>query len=139
MPALEIGDTFIEDEPGLFGHDGTAQAFFYFRTCDRASDMFLDAVGLGAEDRRQHNRSTYSATATLTVEEPVKRGIRLLYRVSVQRIGGKSIGYRVEVLGAEDGRRRAIFDTVGVCMDMTGPRPMHIPDAIRERLEQYTA
>jgi acyl-CoA thioesterase FadM len=137
MPALEVDDTFIEEEPGLFNAAGTALAFFYYRTCDRASDMFLDAVGLGAEDRRLHDRSTYSATATLQVEEPVRRGQRLTYRVSVRRIGGKSITYRVEVLGAEDGRRRAVFDTVGVCMDMTGPKPMQIPDEIRARIEEF--
>lgn len=137
MPEMLVPDDFIEDEPGLWEADGRASAFFYYRTCDQASDVFLDAVDLGATARREIDQSTYSAAAELTVEKPVRKGEALVFAVRVLRIGGKSMTYAVEVLGAEDRARRAVYTSVGVCMDMTGPRPKPIPDSVREKLEAY--
>lgn len=137
MPALTLGDDFIAAEPGLFDAAGHATSFFYYRTCDQASDFFLDEVDLGAEARRSINQSTYSATASIEVLDPVEAGMALRYEVTVERIGGKSVGYRVIVLNAEDGRTHAIYDTVGVCMDMAGPTPKTIPDSVREKLERF--
>lgn len=137
MTAMQVDGDFIADEPGQFDEHGMALSFFYYRNCDRASDYFLDEVGIGAEARRSINRSTYSATATLDVVEPVTRGTPLRFEITVSRIGGKSVGYRVTMLGAKDDRVRAIYDTVGVCMDMTGPTPMAIPDEVREKLSAF--
>ena len=139
MPALIRGDELILDEPGLYDDTGVATSFFYYRTCDQVSDLLLDAVDLGAEARRTINQSTYSATASIDVSDPVKKGDRLRYEVTVERIGGKSVGYRAKVLNAEDGHLHAVFDTVAVCMDMSGPTPKAIPDSVREKLEGFFA
>lgn len=137
MPALTVDGAFIEPEPGFFGPDGAATAFFYYRVCDRASDVFLDAVGLGETARREINRSTYSATCALEVSEPAREGEPLSFEIAVLRIGGKSVTYEVAARDAADGRLLARYETVGVCMDMTGPAPMAIPDTVRESLSEY--
>jgi acyl-CoA thioesterase FadM len=137
MPALTVDGDFIETEPGFFGPDGIATAFFYYRVCDRASDVFLDAVALGETSRREINRSTYSATCELEVVEPARDGMALSFDIAVLRVGGKSLTYEVVARAAEDGRPLARYETVGVCMDMAGPTPMTIPDEVRTALSLY--
>lgn len=137
MPVLTVDGAFIEPEPGFFAPDGTATAFFYYRVCDQASDVFLESVGLGETARRQINRSTYSAICELDVREPAREGVPLRFDIAVLRIGGKSVTYEVSARDAGDGRLLARYETVGVCMDMTGPSPMAIPDTVRESLSRF--
>ncbi|MDF1750291.1 MAG: thioesterase family protein [Alphaproteobacteria bacterium] len=137
MTVLKVPGDFITAEPGFYDENGTAQAFFYFRNCDRASDIFLDSVGVGEKARREINRSTYSATANLTVKEAVPQETPLRFEVSVLRIGGKSFGYRTQMFGASDEKCYATYDSVAVCMDMTGPTPISLPEEVRDALSAY--
>lgn len=139
MAELLVDGDFVETEPGFFDQSGVALSFFYYRNCDRASDIFLDVIGLGAEARHAINRSNYTAVAGIDVLNPVSEGEALRFSVQVDRIGGKSLTYRVLMQNAEDGAVRAVFNTVGVCMDMTGPTPMTIPDDVRAVISQYMA
>ncbi len=137
MAAMQVPGDFIQIEPGMFDETGRAESFFYYRVFDLASDTLLNAAGLGADARRTINRSTYTATAELHIEEPVIQGERLRFEVVVTRIGGKSVTYRTRMIGVDDGRVKATYDTVGVCMDMTGPTSIPIPDDVRSVLEGY--
>ena len=135
--ALKVSNPDFEEEDGFFDASGEATNFFYYRCCDRASDVFLDAVSLGAIAREEENRSTYSATAEVEVISAVRRGDQLNYEVAVDRIGGKSINYTVRVFRVGEDQPAAIYKTVGVCMDMTEVRPTVIPDFVKEKLAAF--
>lgn len=129
----------FEEEAGFFDADGVATNFFYYRCCDRASDVFLDAVSLGAIAREAENRSTYSATAEIEVSDPVRRGDSLDYEITVDRIGGKSVNYSVRVLKDGASEPAVLYRTVGVCMDMSDVTPMAIPDFVKEKLAAFAS
>ncbi len=137
MPVLQVSGDFVTQEPGFYDENGTALTFFYYRNCDRASDIFLDSVGVGEQARREINRSTYSATANLVVADSVPQNTPLRFEISVTRIGGKSFGYRTRMLNAADDTCYATYDSVAVCMDMTGPTPIPLPDDVRDQLGNY--
>ena len=133
------GDVIDLSEEGLFDEDGLATAFFYYRQCDLASDVFFEDIGMGARERHELQRSNFAATASLEVFNPIRNGEGVTFDVSVTRIGTKSMTYRIRMKDGRDGAVRAIVESVGVCMDMAAGRPMALPDEVKARIQAYLA
>ena len=138
MPARPVaGDVVDLSEDGLFDEDGLATAFFYYRQCDLASDVFFEDIGMGVRERHTLQRSNYAATVSLEIVNPVRSGEDVAFDVSVTRIGTKSMTYRIRMKDADDGAVRAVVESVGVCMDMVAGRPMALPDDVKVRIQTY--
>lgn len=138
MAVYTVSDAMLNEEDGFFDQNGVAQSFFFFRHFDVVSDAFLDAVGVGPIARKEKDLSTYIATADVTIQKPITRHDPLRFEFSVNRIGGKSFGYRSSMFHSDTGELHAIYDAVSVTMDMNGtPTPVSLPDSTRQALAAY--
>lgn len=109
----------------------------YFRWMEELEHAFFRSVGLSVcmtdADSREISWPRVSASCCYT--GPVRFEEVVTLRLFIERLGGKSLSYRVEFESA--GRPLANGKITCVCCDVShgGMRAIDIPPAIRERLQ----
>ena len=115
--------------------DRAGIAFFSraFEYCHETFEELLAAAGL-ASVFEVEGWGMPLVHADADFRAPMRLGDRLSVAVVVADLGERSITFRFEIKGAEDGRVRATVCHVHAFVELGGFRPRQVPDSVRHGL-----
>ena len=109
----------------------------YFRWMEEVEHAFFRSLGLSVQMRHEDKEIGWPrVSAGCDYEGPARFEDEVELRMSIGRIGEKSLSYKVEFINR--GKRIATGHSTSVCCELGGDggiKAIRIPDDIRARLE----
>ncbi|MEV8465180.1 thioesterase family protein [Fluviibacterium sp. DFM31] len=124
--------------PWHHDHFGHMNVRHYAPFFDDATYHIWTCMGLSyAEMMAEHGVHCVTAQATTGFVKELVAGDLILIDGAVSRLGTRSCGFHLRMLHAETGVLHATYDLVEVFFDPVTRASAPMPEAVRDRLEQF--
>jgi acyl-CoA thioester hydrolase len=124
--------------PWHHDHFGHMNVRHYAPFFDDASYQIWTRIGLPySRMLEEHGVHCVTASATTTFVRELVAGTLIIIDGAVTRVGTKSAGFRLRMLGADTGTLHATYDMVEVVFDPATRASAPMPDAVRRALEAH--
>jgi len=125
--------------PEWIDYNGHMNVAYYTLAFDKATDAFLDHIGLGETYRRDTNHSIFVLESHVTFGREVKMGDPLGFTVQLIDADEKRMHLFQRMFHNEAGYMAATVEMMMLHVDLTGPRSSPIPEAARSQLGMILA
>ena len=138
VPApLEIYRAVVE--PDWIDYNGHMNVAYYVLVFDRATDAFLDFLGLDEALRDAAGSSTFSVEAHITYQREVVEGDPLRFTTQLLGYDAKRIHYLHRMYHAEDGFLASTVEWMTLHVDLGSRKVGPMPPQILSRLADLMA
>ena len=138
VPApLEIYRAVVE--PDWIDYNGHMNVAYYVLVFDRATDAFLDYLGLDEALRNATGSSTFSVEAHITYQREVAEGDPLRFTTQLLGYDQKRIHYIHHMYHAAEGYLAATIEWMSLHIDLEQRRVAPLPPAVMARLAEVLA
>jgi acyl-CoA thioester hydrolase len=116
-------------------YNGHFNVAYYHLAFDRATDRFLEHVGLGEEVACRGDGSMFALEDHLTYQRELREGDP--FRIALQLLGfdDKRVHYFLRMFHAGDGFLAATCEHLSIFVDMRTRRSAPMPEPVRARLK----
>jgi acyl-CoA thioester hydrolase len=120
-------------------YNGHMNVAYYVLVFDRATDVFFDYLGIGAEYLRRTNNSTFTLESHVTYQGEVRLGDPV--RVTSQLLGvdNKRLHFLQRMYHAEKGYLASTLESVSLHVDLASRRAAPFPPDRQSFLERVAA
>jgi acyl-CoA thioester hydrolase len=129
--------------PEWIDYNGHMNVAYYVLILDHAVDAFWDYVGLGAENLKRHNGSTFAVEAHVTYAKELMAGAPVRCTSRLIGVDEKRIHHYHELWHAEEGTLSATAEFLSLYVDMglrkVAPMPKDIQDRFADVLAAHSA
>ena len=123
-------------EPGWIDYNGHMNVAFYVLAFDRATDVFLDHVGLGEQYLQLEGGSTFTAEMNVSYIREVRKGDGLRFETRLLGYDDKRIHYFHSMYHSEEGYLAATNECLSLHMNMQTRRVAQLPEGPLNALER---
>jgi acyl-CoA thioester hydrolase len=120
--------------PEWVDYNGHMNVAYYVLAFDRATDVLLDALGLGESYRRAHDGSVFVVESHVTYRRELRAGDAMRIETLVLDHDDKRLHGFARMFRAADGELAATYEFLGLHVDMAVRRAAPFPAAARERI-----
>jgi acyl-CoA thioester hydrolase len=126
-------------EPDFLDYNGHMNVAYYHVAFDRATDRFLEQLGLGEEYLRRENGSMFALEDHITYQRELRLGEPFRITLQLLDLDDKRVLYFLRLLRVEGGHLAATCEHLSIYVDMTTRRSAPMPARFREKLEALLA
>lgn len=126
-------------DPAWTDYNGHLNVAYYALVFDRATDCFLDAIGIGARYAAETRASTFVVEAHTTYLKEVHAKAAVLVTTRLVAFDRKRIHYVHQMQLEQGGETVAMQEQLSVHVDLTTRRSAAWPEAIRTLLGAVAA
>lgn len=112
--------------PDFIDYNGHMNVGYYVVLFDRATDVMLDAIGLGAAYAERTNRSTFAVEAHVTYQRELVEGDPIAVETQILDHDAKRIHYFHRMLHAEEGYVAATLEQLSLHIDLDARRSVEM-------------
>lgn len=126
-------------EPEWIDHNGHMNVAYYHMAFDRATERFLEHIGLGQEYTKRHRGSMFALEDHITYRRELRLGDS--YRIDLQLldVDDRRVHYFQRMFHAEDDYLASTCEHLSIFVDMNARRSAKLPRPVRERLDALLA
>jgi acyl-CoA thioester hydrolase len=126
-------------EPSWIDYNGHMNVAYYHMAFDRATDVFLESIGLGEAYLKRENGSMFALEDHLTYQREIRLGEP--FRIALQLLAAdeKRIHYFLRMIHGEKGHLVATCEHLSIFVDMSVRRSAPLPDPVREKVGSILA
>ena len=128
--------TLMDVVPEWIDYNGHMNMAFYNVLFDRAADQFYEIIGLGADYAKTRKLTTYTAEFHIRYLRELHLGHKVRVRSWLLDHDEKRF-HTWQEIHHEDGWVAATGETLGLHVDMSGPRVAPFPDDIAKRMDDF--
>jgi acyl-CoA thioester hydrolase len=125
--------------PEWIDYNGHMNVGYYSVAFDKATDVLLDNIDLGAAYRHRADASMFIVEAHLTYEREVSEGDPLRFETRVLDADGKRLHIFHAMYHETDGYLAATNELMGLHVDLQKRRSAPFPDTAQERIAALLA
>lgn len=125
--------------PEWIDYNGHMNVAYYLLAFDRATDDFLNYLGLDGAHREASGGSTFAGDIHLTYQREVKEGAALRITTRLLGFDEKRIRFFNSMFHAEEGFLAATMESLSLYVDLHHRRVAIMPPQIQERLAAVLA
>jgi len=126
----------MEVVPEWLDYNGHMNMAFYNVLFDRAADQFYEIIGLGADYAKTRNFTTYTAEFHIRYLRELHLGHRVTVHSWLLDHDAKRF-HTWQEIHHEDGWIAATGETLGLHIDMSGPRVAPFPEDIAAGMDEF--
>jgi len=126
-------------QPEWIDENGHLNMGYYVVVFDRATDAFLDHIGLTREYKADHEVTTFSLESHVTYLRELHEGDPLRFETQLLAFDAKRIHYFHRMLHAEQRFLAATNELMSLHVSQATRRAAPLADSIRERLTRLLA
>jgi acyl-CoA thioester hydrolase len=122
-------------EPSWIDYNGHMNVAYYHMAFDRATDVFLESIGLGEEYLKRENGSMFALEDHLTYQRELRLGEP--FRITLQLLAAdlKRIHYFLRMIHGGEGHLVATCEHLSIFVDMAARRSAALPDRVRASVD----
>ena len=126
-------------EPDWIDYNGHMNVAYYVLVFDRATDAFLDYLGLDEALREATGSSTFSVEAHITYQREVAQGDPLRFTTQLLGYDRKRIHYLHKMYHAEEGYLASTVEWMTLHVDLKIRKVAPLPPQVLARLAEIQA
>jgi acyl-CoA thioester hydrolase len=126
-------------ETSWIDYNGHMNVAYYHMAFDRATDRFLESIGLGETYLRDENGSMFALEDHITYQRELRAGEDFRITLQLLDLDEKRLHYFLRLFRAEGGELAATCEHLSIYVDMATRRSAPIPSGARKKLEALLA
>ena len=123
-------------EPGWIDYNGHMNVAYYHVAFDRATERFLEKIGLGEGYVQREAGSMFALEDHLTYQRELKVGQSFVVSVQLLDFDEKRLHYFQKMHHAEEGVLAATCEHLSIYVDMNRRRSAPIPAKVKAQLSE---
>lgn len=121
-------------EPDWIDYNGHMNVAYYHVAFDRATERFLERIGLGEDYVKREAGSMFALEDHLTYQRELKVGQSFVVSVQLLDFDEKRLHYFQKMHHADDGFLAATCEHLSIYVDMNRRRSAPLPDSVKAQL-----
>lgn len=126
-------------EPEWVDYNGHFNVAYYHMAFDRATDVFLNLLGLGEDFVRSERGSMFALEDHITYKRELRLGEPFRITLQLLDVDAKRVHYFQRLFHTGEGFLAATCEHLSIFVDMESRRAAPLPPSILERLEDLLA
>jgi acyl-CoA thioester hydrolase len=126
-------------EPSWIDYNGHMNVAYYHMAFDRATDVFLESIGLGEEYLKHENGSMFALEDHLTYQREIRQGEPFRIALQLLAADAKRIHYFLRMIHGETGHLVATCEHLSIFVDMSARRSAPLPEPVRAKVASILA
>lgn len=126
-------------EPAWIDYNGHLNVAYYHMAFDRATDVFLNRMGMGEDFVLSEHGSMFALEDHITYQRELRQGEPFRITLQLLDVDEKRIHYFQRLFHAEKSFLAATCEHLSIYVDMESRRAASLPVPVRERLEALLA
>ena len=123
-------------EPSWLDYNGHMNVAYYHMAFDRATDRFLERLGLGEEYARSGLGSMFALEDHLIYRRELRLGDPFRITVQLLDFDRKRVHYFLRMFQAQTDELAATCEHLSIYVDFRSRRSAPLPESVRHRLEE---
>ena len=126
-------------ESSWIDYNGHMNVAYYHMAFDRATDRFLESIGLGEDYLKRENGSMFALEDHITYQRELQVGEA--FRITLQLLAAdfKRLHYFLRMFHGDSGHLVATCEHLSIFIDMSERRSAPMPEPVRARVELLMA
>jgi len=126
-------------EPGWIDYNGHMNVAYYHMAFDRATDAFLERIGLGEAYLKEHEGSMFALEDHITYQRELRVGDPFRISLQLLDVDEKRVHYFQRLFHGEEGYLAATCEHLSIYVDMRRRRSAPLPETVAAELASLLA